>query len=577
MSENPDWAKELIATYKANASSQFILHGNVNDRMLLPLDGELGNLEDFLYKSLLKSFDIVLSYDLGKGLVVIKESKPDIFSLDKVIPCGGPYPKAPKQAIEAVSQYVRARYNLNVINPKTEKYRVAFIMKAAHLVCPVVQNNLNYDLSALALLVREWTIETAMLNSQFITFLICDNLNDLHPVLATNTRAKRIEIPLPSKQELKDSLDICLRKYPNAIEMDDALKADKPAQDSHAISEAIEDRNNQIDKIASGMVGVMTGTLEAMVKTKHYNNEYITDKDIVTIKKQMIERDANGLLQFMQSERTLDDLSNNDGVRNWIRKDIALWKKGKLNAVPMGYLFAAPVGCGKNFIVECIAGEAGIPVVTIGNFRDKFVGNTEANVERIFRFIDALGKVIVFIDEADQTMGKRDSGNSDGGLSGRVYSMFATKMSNPLNRGKILWIMASSRPDLIELDLKRPGRIDVKIPLFPTCTDDDAYALLKVVCKKVGVLLPDSLPLDLRSKMPKLLTPGGATTLASKVYRSIEIEALSPTDALTEALKGYQNPIPLETLEFQIGLAVKESSDKDFVPEYFQARYATNG
>ena len=45
--------------------------------------------------------------------------------------------------------------------------------------------------------------------------------------------------------------------------------------------------------------------------------------------------------------------------------------------------------------------------------------------------------------------------------------MMAKEMSNTENRGRILWILASSRPDLIEVDLKRPGRVDVKIPLFP--------------------------------------------------------------------------------------------------------------
>ena len=156
----------------------------------------------------------------------------------------------------------------------------------------------------------------------------------------------------------------------------------------------------------------------------------------------------------------------------------------------MGYLVCGPVGTGKTFLVECLAGEAGIPVVKIKNFRDKWVGTTEGNLEKIFRLLHALGRCFVFIDEADQALGKRDSGSNDSGLSGRVYSMIAKEMSDGGNRGKIIWVLASSRPDLIEIDLKRPGRVDVKIPIFPTSTR--RRGLLCFACFASGAAHPST-------------------------------------------------------------------------------------
>ena len=120
----------------------------------------------------------------------------------------------------------------------------------------------------------------------------------------------------------------------------------------------------------------------------------------------------------------------------------------------------------------------------IKNFRDKWVGTTEGNLEKIFRLLHALGRCFVFIDEADQALGKRDSGSNDSGLSGRVYSMIAKEMGDGGNRGKIVWVLASSRPDLIEIDLKRPGRVDVKIPIFPTSSPTEGFALLRVLCQR---------------------------------------------------------------------------------------------
>jgi SpoVK/Ycf46/Vps4 family AAA+-type ATPase len=72
-------------------------------------------------------------------------------------------------------------------------------------------------------------------------------------------------------------------------------------------------------------------------------------------------------------------------------------------------------------MVECLAGEAGVPVVKLKNFRDKWIGSTEGNLEKIFRLLQALGRCFVFIDEADQALGRRDAQAGDSGVSERVY------------------------------------------------------------------------------------------------------------------------------------------------------------
>src|SRR3982751_2794414 len=62
----PAWANELVLAYESFASSQFILFGNVHDR--LAVGDRLVSLADFLENTLLKSFGVVLSYDMGSGL-----------------------------------------------------------------------------------------------------------------------------------------------------------------------------------------------------------------------------------------------------------------------------------------------------------------------------------------------------------------------------------------------------------------------------------------------------------------------------------------------------------------------------
>jgi SpoVK/Ycf46/Vps4 family AAA+-type ATPase len=257
-------------------------------------------------------------------------------------------------------------------------------------------------------------------------------------------------------------------------------------------------------------------------------------------------------------------------MKEWLRDDIALWRAGDPAAAPMGYLICGPVGTGKTYLVECLAGEAGIPVVKIKNFRDKWVGSTEGNLEKIFRLLHGLDRCYVFIDEADQTLGRRDAGGNDSGLSGRVYAMFAKEMSEPSNRGRIVWVLASSRPDLIEVDLKRPGRVDVKLPLFPTASPEESFALLNALCRRRGIEMTEGDLAINRERLPNLLTPGAAEALALKIYRTIKTRQIPVAAALTAALADYQNPVPLEILRFQIALAAAEASDRAFVPAVFR-------
>ena len=317
------------------------------------------------------------------------------------------------------------------------------------------------------------------------------------------------------------------------------------------------------------LAGASLSAVEALIKVRNHEKKPLGDSDLAALKKQLVEQDTGGLIDFIQSTRTLADLHGQEPLKAWLRQDLSLWRQGDTQAMPMGYLMCGPVGTGKTYMVECLAGEAGVPVVKLKNFRDKWVGSTEGNLEKIFRLVHALGRCYVFIDEADQALGKRSSGD-DSGVGGRVYGMMAEEMSRGSNRGKIVWILASSRPDLIEVDLKRPGRVDVKIPLFPTSTPSESWGLMRALLKRRGVALPDTAPAELVPKIPDWLTPGAAEALAVRIYRQVKTGTPDPLAATAACLADYRHPVPRATLESQVRLAVAESSDIAFVPEAFR-------
>ncbi len=96
-----------------------------------------------------------------------------------------------------------------------------------------------------------------------------------------------------------------------------------------------------------------------------------------------------------------------------------------------------------------------------------------------------------------------------------------------------------------------------------------------MLCQKRAVLLQDTDFAAIQPQIPLLLTPGAAETLAVKIYRQVRTEQTTPLDAVRACLTDYQNPVPLETLEFQIRLAVTEASDLEFVPQSFRTRVAS--
>ena len=544
----PSWAADLVTLYESGAVNQFILHGNVNDRLVLPLgDGRaaLGNLQQFLTGSLMPRFDVILTYDLGNGVRVEKGG--ETFSDWPGYKDTGPLPKQPRAAVDLLTHYFR--YCANLARIGRGRIQVGCVINSAHLVAPAVPGALSYDLNALALLMREWSSDTLLAGHALATFLVSENLNDLHPLIVNNTRAAQVKVPLPTPGDLERAFDLLADENPVALA---DFAADRYAG------------------LAQQLAGATLGSVESLLKTRQYRGQRITHDDLVKLKKQLIERDANGLIEFVESKRTLDDLHGQEKVKQWIRQDLELWRKNDLQAMPMGYLLCGPVGTGKTYMVECIAGEAGVPVVKLKNFRDKWVGSTESNLEKIFRLLGAIGRCFVFVDEADQALGRRDAGPNDSGVSGRVYGMIAEEMSDTRNRGKLVWILASSRPDLIEVDLKRPGRIDVKIPLFPTITAAEGFELIRALCKRRGVDLPAEALKELADQIPTLLTPGAAEALSIKVYRLTKTENKSPTDALRQILADYQNPVPTDVMQFQIALAVREASDLDFVPPLFR-------
>jgi hypothetical protein len=543
MAALPPWAREVIARYESGTAGCFVLHGNINDLFLLPEGPRLGRLNDFLLEVLLPQFEVVLSYELGLGLKV--ERGKEIAaewtsgSEDRLRSS----PTEPLTAVRDLTHYLIYCRNLRAIN--REAPRVAVIIRQAHLVAPNNPTAFSNNLGAIASLLRSWAADARLNEYNQAAFLLSNHINNLHPLVAGNPRISAQQIPLPGDEELEQALVALQSEYPVALEE----FRDDPVLPARRLS------------------GATLSSVQGLLQRRNHEKRPLNADDLGELKKALVEKDCEGLIEFVEPDRSLEHVIGLDSVKDWLRQDLALWRQDERQALPMGYLFCGPVGTGKTYLAECLAGEAGVPVVTLCNFRDRWVGSTEANLEKIFSLLHALGRCIVFVDEADQALGKRQSGSGDSGVSSRVYSMIAREMSDPDNRGHLLWVLASSRPDLIEVDLKRPGRIDIKVPLFPTTTPAEGFALLRGLGKKRGLDIPKDSFEEFEDRVPDLLTPGAAEALAVKCYRQVKIKNVDAVEALRSCLADYIAPISLQILRDQMRLAADEATEASFVPE----------
>jgi hypothetical protein len=504
----PAWAEEMRQVFRAGATSQFVLHGNVFDLVPAP-DGKGGDafvsLTDFLTGTMFQPFDVVIRYDRGRG-VRIKPPDPtradaykgveEVFRFLKGVDAfrGAPaafdavaskvekldlrdqLPRDPKRALEIIDRilaFARARTKVQDGKVVAAPLKVAVVLDYAQFIAPQGDPIYVADLSQTLIQIQDWAANPEVTSSFVATVLITENLADLNRSLVETPYSAKIRVPLPGADDIHAYV---LDLVPDAVEFAKAADVTR-------------------DVLADKLVGLSRVSVRTLVKRALTSGERITGAYLTRMKKELIEKEAAGRLEFLESSRTLDDVAGHDEAKAWLREDAVLLRRGRAMAIPMGYLLTGRIGTGKTYLVECLAGEIGIPCVEMKNFREKWVGATEGNLEKVFSILHALGQVIVFVDEADQMTGKRGGGDSDSGLSGRVYGMLAKEMSDTKNRGKIIWIFATSRPDLVEVDLKRQGRLDVHIPLFPPGDAAGRAGLFAAMAHKLRLSVkPEELP-----------------------------------------------------------------------------------
>ena len=546
----PAWARDLSEKYYSRSFALFVLYGNVRD--LVPLRRQGGTdfvaLDEFLSGALFGQRDIVLHYDRG-GLSFGSPASQSDFrrglegydSFHGTNYSQGGLPRNPDAVLNLLDNYLRLRI--------ADGKKIGLVIDFAETIAPAgdVSSMSAEDRNSLVILKR-WARNPAFLNADITICLISENQIELNPGIVQHPGVASIGVSLPDYAERLEFIRAILKVQglPAGSEVNDEVLANLGA-------------------------GLKRVQLQSLIAHAVQNRQPLTMKILSERKKELIEAESGGLLEFVQSRFDLSFVAGNDQAKRKLQDAAAAIRAGNTDVLPMGYVICGPVGTGKTFITTCFAGEVGIPAVTLKNFRSMWQGVTEGNLERVLTLLQAMSPIAVIVDEADAQLGDRSS-SGDSGVSNRVFAQIAQFMGNTELRGKVIWFLLTCRPDLLPVDLKRQGRAEEHIALFYPDTSEERVALLRAMQRKAGMA---PFPADVEKffiEHAGSLSGADieAVLVRSHMRSSLQHKSAVDADDLKAALDDFIPPYYPTEIDLQNLVAVLECTSKSLLPKQYR-------
>lgn len=556
------WALELARRWNSGAYSLFVLHGNIFD--VFPVqEGEATtyvSLKTFLTRRLFPERSFLLFYDIGGGLTFATSDMQKRFFewldvYDRVENTQY-HIDGPPREFTRLAPLLR-RFFLRAADEQGEG--VTLVIDFPEKIIPSSSDAYSsYDERTALVTLLKWAASTEMRRMDVGVLLVTESAAELNADLLQNPCVAQIKIELPDGEDRAAFLEATNVK---------SLIGDKPV---HAWSDYTP------AELAAQLSGLNLLRVYNLLAEAVRNATRITAEHVAVQKKRLIEEYCQGLVRFKNPKPglSLDAVATHAAAKKRLRELAWLIKNAKRDVLERGALVPGRVGVGKSFLVDCFASECGLPVMELGEFRSKWVGDTEIQQTRILMTIRALGPVIVVVDEADAVFGSRESGSEDSGVSNRVFAAFAAHIGDASLRGRELWIAMTSRPDLLAIDMKRQGRFGLSIPLFPAQNADEIMELFTVVAKVKKIALSDAVQTFIREKLGN--RPLTGSDVESILMRAKERAVLAQRDEdvqladIQEAVDSFIDPLDPNLLALQELAAVLSCSDKRYLPERFR-------
>jgi AAA+ superfamily predicted ATPase len=557
------WALELARRWNGGTYSLFVLHGNIFD--LFPVQDnthlEYVPLKSFLVRRLFPERSCLLFYDISDGLTFGSSDMQKRFFewleiYDNVENTNFHQAGPPRDFIHLAP--LLRRFFLRVAEEKEKWKGITLIIDFPEKLIPAAEEaNASIEERMNLVTFLKWAAAPEMAKLDIGVILVTESAAELNARLLQNPYVAQVRIDLPDSEERLRFL---------GSGWAETMADGKPFADWC-------DFNSQ--ELAARTAGLNLLRIRHFLAEAIRNGTRVTQEHVTAGKKRLIEEYCQGLVRFKDPKPgvSLDRVATHTAAKERLRELAWLIKNAKTDVLERGILVPGRVGVGKSFLIDCFASECGLPVMEMGEFRSKWVGDTERQQARILMTIRALGPVIVVVDEADAIFGTREA-DGDSGVSGRVFAAFAAHIGDSTLRGRELWVAMTSRPDLLSIDMKRQGRFGLCMPLFPAQTPEDVLELFTTVAKVKNIALNEAIVAYIRENLgPRPLT---GSDVESILIRAKEKAVLAKRDNdvqrpdLEEAVSSFIDPLDPDLLALQELAAVLACSDRRYLPERYR-------
>ena len=587
----PGWADELRKRYLRNEASFFVMHGNVYDVLLV--DGQLMQVPEFLASVLLDgSKNVIARYNVSTGVRFVKKAS-QIEGLDQLL-----LERTPDKVLPILE---RALFTQD---------KMAVLIEYAEMLGPMGDAGMMMDFDRASVVgLHRWSLAPQIAQADNIVILITETLSELNSKIVSNPRVATVKVPMPDAAERKALIRFLDKSIDEAwadrlTEITAGLKAIQiqaivqppPAGEGEAEQRlrfvkgllgggaAAEERARKLTAMTQGMTEteirdlIAPGGAPPAAATQGAREDDERKQILALIarrKREIIERECFGLIEFVEPEHDFSVVGGIEEVKKELGTIAKNIREQRRNRVPMGMLFTGPMGTGKTFVCEAFVKESGLTAIKLKNFRSKWVGATESNLEKILGVVQGIGQVIVIIDEGDRAFGNQE-GEGDGGTGSRVIGRIKEFMSDTSNRGRVLFILMTNRPDRLDIDIKRAGRLDRKIPFLYPQTAEEVEQILLAQLRKHKLKADLEFPRD-RAVVSERVVGYSNADFEALVLLAFEYasdrgpEASITIDDFSRAVGDYLPSRDSEMLEYMELLAVFEASNRRMLPK----KYAT--
>jgi hypothetical protein len=355
-----------------------------------------------------------------------------------------------------------------------------------------------------------------------------------------------LDLPLPDQTRLRQIVEQAFKRLSKSYTLQVKLEAtgiDAIAKNLRGLTEEESDR----------------AITQALVTRYGLFPETVTD--VLAAKKELLRH--SGMLEFIDATENMAGVGGLENLKQWLSQRRGAWEEGAREfglEPPRGMIILGVQGCGKSLCARAVAGEWKLPLVKFDTaaIYDKFVGETEKRIQKVFKVAEQLAPCVLWIDELEKVFAGSgaDSASADAGVSSRLLASFLSWMQD--RKSPVFVAATCNNVTVLPPELIRKGRFD---ELFFVDLPNQSERK-QIFAIQLGRRKRDSANFDLDAVAAAARGYSGAEVDAAvqgAMYAAYSRKTDVSTQALLDALKAT---VPLSTTRAEEIAALRNWAEK---------------